>query len=102
MLDAIQRIEQYTTGMGIEDFVAKALVVDAVIRTFIIIGEAARAIPSEIEAQNPDILWADMRDMRNVVIHEYFRVHLPVVWQTMRNDPPSLAVALRSPLNAEP
>jgi uncharacterized protein with HEPN domain len=31
-----------------------------------------------------------MRDMRNVVIHEYFGVDLSVVWQTVQEDLPKL------------
>ena len=32
------------------------------------IGEAANRIPEAIQVASPDIPWADMRDMRNVVV----------------------------------
>ena len=50
---------------------------DAVIRNIEIIGEAANRIQSvapEFIAAHPDIPWADMRAMRNKVIHDYFEV----------------------------
>ena len=32
--------------------------------------------------------WAEMRDIRNVVIHEYFGTSLPIVWKTITEDLP--------------
>jgi uncharacterized protein with HEPN domain len=37
----------------------------------------------------------DMRGMRNVVIHEYFRVNWETIWQTLQYDLPPLGVQLR-------
>jgi uncharacterized protein with HEPN domain len=36
------------------------------------------------------IPWEDMRAMRNIAIHEYFRVNLEIVWATVREDLPPL------------
>ena len=62
-------------------------------RNIEIIGEAAnhinRADPNFI-TQHPQIPWADMRDMRDVIAHEYFGVDLRVVWATVKNDLPAL------------
>ncbi|MBA4157910.1 MAG: DUF86 domain-containing protein [Gemmatimonadetes bacterium] len=49
-------------------------------RNFQIIGEAARHVPEEIVARHSGVPWAQMRGMRNVVVHEYSsvrRVGLP-------------------------
>jgi Protein of unknown function DUF86 len=40
--------------------------------------------------RNPELPWADMRDMRNIVIHAYFDVQLQVVWRTVQEDLPKL------------
>jgi uncharacterized protein with HEPN domain len=48
-----------------------------------------RADPNFI-VQHPQIPWADMRDMRNLLVHEYFGVDLQVVWATVKNDLPRL------------
>ena len=60
-----------------------------------IVGEAIRAVPSEIEALHPEIPWDDVRGMRNIVIHEYFQVNLAIVWQTIQDDLVPLAISLR-------
>jgi uncharacterized protein with HEPN domain len=62
--------------------------VDAVIRNFIVIGEAAYHIPEEICWTNPEIPWSDMRSMRNFVVHEYFGVNYKILWDTIRIDLP--------------
>jgi hypothetical protein len=44
----------------------------------------------EFIAQHPELPWADMRDMRNAVIHAYFNVDLKTVWRTVQEDLPKL------------
>jgi|GEM_PF-1254019 len=73
MLEAIHKIERYTTGMTPETFFAKPQTIEAVAYNFII-GEAARHIPPEIEARYPEVPWLQMRDLRNFLAHEYPKV----------------------------
>ncbi len=47
ILDAISTVQGYTKGMKYEAFVAHRKTVDAVIRNFIVIGEAATHVPEE-------------------------------------------------------
>ncbi len=66
---------------------------DAVVRNIEIIGEAVskiNSVPPDFAARHPDIPWARMRAMRNVMIHEYFFVDSRIVWSTVRGDPPRL------------
>ena len=66
---------------------------DAVVRNIEIIGEAVNKIynlaPDFIN-RHPELPWARMRGMRNVVIHEYFFVDLKIVWTTVKDDLPRL------------
>lgn len=95
ILEAIVRIERYTQGMDLEGFRASDITVDAVIRNFTIIGEAARQIPPEIEKANSDIPWDKMRALRNIVVHQYFGVDASILWETLRHDLPPLTPRLR-------
>lgn len=95
ILDAVGRIEQYTAGMVFEGFEDDSRTIDAVIRNFIIIGEAAAHVPAEMAAQYPDVPWRLMSDMRNFAVHHYWAVEPIILWQTIKNDLPDLAVKLR-------
>ena len=48
MLEAVERIEEYTEGYSFEDFINDKKTIDAVVRNLEILGEAARNIPDEI------------------------------------------------------
>jgi uncharacterized protein with HEPN domain len=69
------------------------MVYSATIREFEIIGEATIHLPDELLAKYDSIAWRDLKDFRNILIHEYFGVDYQIVWNTIQNDlPPLLAV----------
>jgi len=90
ILDAIAAIRGFTDGMGYAAFIRDRKTVDAVLRNFTIIGEAARHVPDEVTAAHPEIPWQDMRDMRNVIMHAYFGVNLLIIWDTIQGNLPPL------------
>lgn len=102
ILDAIDRIESYTRDTSLELFEANSMAVDAVALNVLIIGEAAGHIPAEIRGRYPEVPWADMRAMRNVVAHQYRDVSVAVLWQTLTQNLPSLRPLLREILEKEP
>jgi uncharacterized protein with HEPN domain len=63
-----------------------------------VIGEAAASVPADFQVEHPETPWADMRAMRNVLIHEYFGVSVPIVWDTIARDLPVLALDIEKVL----
>jgi uncharacterized protein with HEPN domain len=102
ILAAIARIQRHTAGMTFDEFQAHELAIDGVVRCFAVIGEAARYIPPEVAARYPTLPLADMRAMRNVVIHDYDNVRLITLWETARDDLPPLVPILQTILDHEP
>ncbi len=47
---------------------------DAVLRNLGVIGEAVRTLPPETRDAMPDVPWPSLAGLRNIVVHEYFRV----------------------------
>jgi uncharacterized protein with HEPN domain len=47
ILEAVEKIERYTTGLSFEQFESNDMIVDAVVRNLEIIGKAARHLPKE-------------------------------------------------------
>lgn len=90
ILAGIRKIVDYVGDQSFDEFREDRKTVDAVIRNLEVIGEAAGHIPSPFADRYPDVPWADMRDMRNLLIHEYFGVDVPILWKTIREDLPRL------------
>ncbi len=90
MLKSIDQIEQVVAQTNFKNFENNFILSNSIIRDLEIIGEAAKKIPDMICNQYSEIPWQDIRDMRNLLIHEYFGVNLNVVWNTAINDIPSL------------
>jgi uncharacterized protein with HEPN domain len=101
IINCVEKIGIYTRGMSFEQFQADDKTVDAVIRNFEIIGEAAGHIPLEIQEKYSDLAWLEMRGMRNIMAHEYFGVSLPIIWRTIVRDLPSLVGGLKEMLRQE-
>ncbi len=60
-----------------------------------VIGEAVRALPAETRDQIPDVPWAAIAGLRNVVVHEYFRVDRELILDIVDNQLGPLAERLR-------
>ncbi len=102
MLAAIESIRHYTAGLTFEAFVTDKRTVEAVAYNFTVIGEAARHVPVAIQERHPEIPWASMRGMRNVVVHQYSELDHTVLWDASQNDLPPLIPLLRAILEGEP
>lgn len=96
MLIAARDIRDFTAGMTEEAFNANRMVQSAVIREFQVIGEAARQISDETQMKYSLIAWRKISGMRNRMIHEYFDIHLDIVWDTVQNDIPLLITQLEA------
>ncbi len=96
ILEAIEKIERYTAGIAYESFAADEMRLDAVLRNITVIGEAARHVPPEVRERHPHLPWEELRGIRNVVTHEYFRVSWPILWHTATQDLPPLIPALKA------
>ena len=95
IIEAIEAALDYIGGMTFEQFVADRRTCDAVVRNFIIIGEAASHLPEDFIKTHSELPWREMRDMRNIVVHEYFGVDKMIVWETLQNNLPPLLPLLR-------
>ena len=98
MVQAAERALGYVRGLTYEQFAADPRTVDAVSYAIVVIGEAASALKDLGPKLAPEVPWADICGMRNRVAHEYFGVDVKVLWETAREDLPSLLAELRAAL----
>ena len=90
ILESGSAILDFMQQMSFEDFCDDRKTYSAVIREFEIIGEAVGKLPQSLKERRSDVEWQDIRDFRNLLIHEYFGVDLEIVWKIIKDDLPVL------------
>lgn len=101
ILNSILKIKDYTQGLTFEEFQNNPMTIEAILYNLTIIGEATRSIPEEIKNRYSEVPWREMNDLRNRVVHEYFRVSYEIVWDTVNYDLVQLRPQLQKILDNE-
>ena len=86
ILEQAEEILTFADGLDYDAFCADTKTVKAVLYDLAVIGEAARSLLPDIQAVYPELPWEEMRAMRNLIVHEYFRVNLRIAWTTINED----------------
>jgi uncharacterized protein with HEPN domain len=88
IVDAIEEVNYFVENMTLKVFQGDAKTIRAVELDFIIIGEAANAIPMDIQEKYSDVPWDFMRALRNRLVHVYFAISPEILWETIQQDLP--------------
>lgn len=90
ILMAIDRIEEYSEGVSLQEFLNTGIVQDGVVRQLEIIGEASRNLSAELVQSHPEVPWGEIIGLRNRIAHAYYNIDQGVVWDIVQEDLPSL------------
>ena len=99
---AAMEILEFTNGMTKSAFLKNRMANKAVIRDLEIIGEASKSVPQPIRDAYPNIPWKNVCGLRDVLIHEYFRVDLDQVWLIIEKRMPAFLVDITSIIDSMP
>lgn len=88
--DAIQEIENYTKNKSFEDFIADSMLFNASIRQLEVIGEAANKLSDYTINHSPNVPWAKIVGLINVIIHNYFGIDDIMIWNVIQYNIPEL------------
>ena len=94
ILESGHAILEFVEDLTFEAFCDDRKTYSAVIREFEIIGEAVGKLPESLRKRRPDVEWQDIKDFRNLLLHEYFGVDLEIVWNIIEDDLPLLMDAV--------
>jgi len=94
ILDAIHNINRFMKNVTEKEFLENTEKQYAVLRALEIIGEATKNLSRETKADYPEVEWTDIAGMRDKLIHQYFGVDLALVWETVKENLPSLEKAV--------
>lgn len=86
ILDSIRNIKEYTKDMSFEEFQNNRMVFDATTRNFEIIGEAIFNLSSDLKDKYSQVPWRMIKDMRNAVIHQYWKIDAKIEWDIIETE----------------
>ena len=96
IIESGKKILAYTSNLSFEDFTKDEKTIDAVIRNFEIIGEAANRLPDNFKENHPEIDWQRIRGFRNRIVHDYFGIDFTIVWKIKNSFLPTLISKLET------
>jgi uncharacterized protein with HEPN domain len=96
--DAVVAIREHLTraGGGPARGEDAALLHDALLFQFVVIGEAVKNLAPETRELAPEIPWADVAGLRDLIAHEYFRIEIQRILDVVERDLPPLERAIDS------
>lgn len=91
--DAIEAIDRCLAQAerGSDAFEADELLQVWMVHHLEILGEACRSASDPVRAEHPDVPWAAIVGMRNVLVHDYFGIDLGEVHHRARSTGPPLS-----------
>jgi len=101
IVEALEWVLRVVEGRTEDQFAGDEVLRYAIIQQLTVVGEAAARLSSEMTGKYPLVPWADVVGLRNVLVHQYFGVHWPLVWQTVSDHVPVLLEQVREILRLE-
>ena len=102
MLAAAEAVARFIANRTFNDLLTNEMLQASVERKIEIIGEAARRVSPEGQADHPEIEWRKIIATRHIFAHDYDEIDYEVVWRIATIHAPTLVVQLRSVLAARP
>jgi uncharacterized protein with HEPN domain len=88
--ESINNILSFTNTISFADYCSDIKTKHAVQHYFMIIGEAVSRIASDYKAHYNHINWRQVKDFRNVVVHDYFGLDDNIIWDIIKFNLPQL------------
>lgn len=101
ILEALDWIAKAISGRTEGDFLADETLCYAVAQKLTIVGEAVARLTPEVTSRYTAVPWPDIVGLRNILVHEYFGIYWPLVWQTAAEQAPALRAQVAEIFRAE-
>jgi uncharacterized protein with HEPN domain len=95
IIESGEKILHYIQGLSYEQFLNDDKTIDAVIRNFEIIGEAANRLPDDFKEKHQEIDWYRIKGFRNRIVHHYFGIDYSILWQIKETFLPGMLSAIK-------
>ena len=101
MLDNARLACRFAEGRTRDDLDTDDKLRLALDRAVEIVGEAAKHITDETQAETPAIPWSDIKGMRDIVAHRYYEIDNDILWETVIDHLPTLKSQLEAILSSD-
>ena len=96
LLATLDRLFALTAPLTLTTFRMREEVQDAALLGLLRLGETTKYIPQSVQDRHPELPWAYLRDIRNLIAHDYFSIDPALVWRTVRDELPALRPLLQA------
>ena len=94
MLENIDGVLDATAGLQIDAILDSFVLIRTTERALQIISEAAKELPDDLRATEPDVPWRNIIGIGNLLRHEYYRIDPSVLATTLKHELPTLRPAV--------
>jgi uncharacterized protein with HEPN domain len=94
MLQALEKIRGFSSGSR-GSFLSDPKTQEAVAYELLKLGEAATRVSKSFRAAHPEFPWDTLINLRNQIVHEYFRVDPDNLWEFVERELDRLERQLR-------
>ena len=102
LIATLDRLAAHTADLSLTTFQRDERTQDAALHLLTRLGETTKFIPQSVQDTHPEVPWALLRDIRNLIAHDYFGIEPALVWHTVTVELPALRPALQAMADAEP
>lgn len=102
LIAVLERLAHLTAGLDFARFSADQTVQEAAVLNLLRLGEGTKFVPQQIQDAHPEVPWAELRGMRNLIAHDYFGLDLGLIWHSLTRELPPLHRHLRALLEVQP
>ena len=100
MRDACERIAEHRAGGERRAVLGDPKTRDAILWNLLILGEAAKQVPTEITERHPAVEWRRIAGFRDVLAHGYFGLDDDILWDVISSKVPQVLGAVEIALSS--
>ena len=96
IIEAIDNVKTFMQDKSSEDLQEDKLLYYAVVKNIEIVGEAAYKLSTEFKNDHPEIPWRLIEKMRHIMVHGYYKISMPILFNVYSEDLPILESFIRN------
>ena len=90
LIAVLERLAHLTAGLDFARFSADQTLQEAAVLNLLRLGEGTKFVPQQVQDSHPEVPWAELRGMRNLIAHDYFGLDLGLIWHSLTRELPPL------------